>query len=78
MSRHSIADAKNNFSALVQRARRGEAVEITLRGQVVARLEPVLPLAFKVDMSDLERRGFPLETAESARDIVRAMRDEGW
>lgn len=78
MSRHSIAEAKNNFSNLVQRARRGEEVEITLRGQVVARLESVAPLDFKVDVTDLQRRGFPLGGEASASDVVRAMRDESW
>jgi prevent-host-death family protein len=38
--RASIYEAKTHFSALVERARAGEEIEITKNGQVVARLAP--------------------------------------
>lgn len=41
--RASIYEAKTHFSALVERARAGEEIEITKNGQVVARLAPVQP-----------------------------------
>lgn len=40
-NRASIYEAKTHFSALVERARAGEEIEITKNGQVVARLAPV-------------------------------------
>jgi prevent-host-death family protein len=35
-----ISDARKNLPELVQKARRGEVIEITVRGEVVARLVP--------------------------------------
>jgi prevent-host-death family protein len=40
-NRASIYEAKTHFSALVERARAGEEIEITKNGRVVARLAPV-------------------------------------
>jgi prevent-host-death family protein len=44
MKKASISEAKNNFSALVARVRRGTSVLILDRGVPVARLEPVTAL----------------------------------
>lgn len=41
MKRASITEAKNNFSALIAKVRRGESIMITDRDQPVARIEPV-------------------------------------
>jgi prevent-host-death family protein len=38
---HSVVDAKNNLSKLIDRALKGENVVITRRGQPVAELRPV-------------------------------------
>lgn len=47
----NILDARNRFSELVERARRGEEVVISRRGEPVARLVPV---ARKATMSGPE------------------------
>ena len=41
MSTHSIAEAKNQLSKLINRALKGEGVVITRRGQPVVELKPV-------------------------------------
>jgi prevent-host-death family protein len=41
MGKHSVVDAKNNLSALIDRALKGEAVVITRHGQPVVELTPV-------------------------------------
>ncbi len=59
MDEVGILDARNNFSALVERAERGEEVTITRHGKPVARLVPV---------HDVER-------AREAGARIRALRD---
>jgi prevent-host-death family protein len=44
MKKASITDAKNNFSALIDRVKGGSPVLIVDRGRPVARLEPVTGL----------------------------------
>jgi prevent-host-death family protein len=41
MKKASISEAKNNFSALIDRVKAGSSVLIVDRGRPVARLEPV-------------------------------------
>lgn len=41
MAQVSATEANRSFSKLLAKVRTGEAVEITVRGKVVARLEPV-------------------------------------
>lgn len=41
MSRITATDANRSFSQLLAQVRAGETAEITVRGEVVARLEPV-------------------------------------
>lgn len=41
MSKHDVADARKNLSALMSRALEGEAVIITRRGRPVAKLTPI-------------------------------------
>lgn len=43
MTTISLAQAKNQLSELVERARSGEAITVTRRGQPVARLVPANP-----------------------------------
>ena len=43
MTTHSIAEAKNQLSELIDRALRGEPVVITRRGEPVVELKPVRP-----------------------------------
>jgi prevent-host-death family protein len=51
--RASIYEAKTHFSALVERARAGEEIEITRNGEVVARLAPVEAVRPKRKLGDL-------------------------
>jgi len=41
MGKHSVVEAKNNLSELIDRALKGEAVVITRHGQPVVELRPV-------------------------------------
>jgi len=43
MSDHSVADAKNNLSDLIDRALGGEGVVITRHGRPVVKLTPIAP-----------------------------------
>jgi prevent-host-death family protein len=43
MGRHSVADAKNNLSDLIDRALEGEGVVITRHGRPVVKLTPIAP-----------------------------------
>ena len=53
MSAHSVAEAKNQLSKLIDRALRGEGVVITRRGQPVVELKPVRPPPRRVTEADL-------------------------
>lgn len=80
MGKHSVADAKNNLSALIDLALEGEGVVITRHGRPVVELrpiptatEPITPEA--VDWLKQRRVGrrVPREDAVTA---VRKIRDE--
>jgi antitoxin (DNA-binding transcriptional repressor) of toxin-antitoxin stability system len=84
MSTHSVADAKNHLSELINRALKGEGVVITRRGQPVVELkavraatEPPEPMT----AADLEwlraRRVGRLSPDKDAAELAREMRDEG-
>jgi prevent-host-death family protein len=51
MKKASISEAKNNFSALIDRVKGGSSVLIVDRGRPVARLEPV----HRMDAEDDDR-----------------------
>ena len=54
----SISDAKNAFSALIQKVRRGETILITDRGVPVAQIVPLVPTKGLSSASiELARRG---------------------
>jgi prevent-host-death family protein len=84
MSSHSTVEAKNNLSALIDRALAGEEVVITRHGQPVVRLDPVRPAGraprrlTECDLAWLrairERAGGSTD-GESAGELVRRMRD---
>ncbi len=80
MSKHSVADAKNNLSALIDRALEGEGVVITRHGRPVVELKPV-PSAAKpvtpeaVDWLTQRRVGRRMPR-EDAAATVRKVRDE--
>jgi prevent-host-death family protein len=79
MSTHSVADAKNNLSKLIDRALAGEGVTITRHGKPVVELKPVSPApraltAADVDWVAARRRG--RMGKESAGTLLSRMRDE--
>ena len=88
MSTHSVADAKNHLSELINRALRGEGVVITRRGQPVVELKAVRPATEPAPQSprrmteaDIEwlraRRALMTPAKTDAATEVRQMRDEG-
>jgi prevent-host-death family protein len=81
MSTHSVAEAKNQFSRLIDRALKGEEVVITRRGQPVIELTPVRPTPRPITDADIEwlrarRVGRKLAKTDAAT-LVRQMREEG-
>ena len=80
MSTHSVAEAKNQLSRLIDRALKGEAVIITRRGQPVVELKPVRPPPRRVTEADLEwlraRRAQLPWSSIDAGTFVSQMRDE--
>ena len=54
MTTHSVAEAKNQLSKLIDRALKGEGVVITRRGEPVVELKPVRPPPRRVTEADLE------------------------
>ena len=80
---HSIVEAKNNLSALIDRALAGEEVTITRHGKPVVRLVPAeaqrpLSGAELLDRLDAIRAGLPLAPGLDAGAEVSRMRDEEW
>ena len=82
MKRASITEAKNNFSALVDRVKAGSSVLIVDRGRPVARLEPVAGSGHGSDgrLAELIRAGIvrparePLPAGFFDRPLPRAKR----
>ena len=64
MSEIEAAEAKNAFSALLDRVERGEEVVITRRGRAVARLVP---------MEGAKDRSRAREAARHIRELAKAM-----
>lgn len=79
MAQYGVAEAKNNFTHLLERVERGETVTITRHGKPVAELRATPKLTLE------ERRAFMREFAAErdkrpplgvpAADLIRAMRD---
>lgn len=82
MSQHSVVEAKNNLSELIERALKGESVVITRHGKAVVELKAVQPVGRPVTQADLDwlraRRVKLTEGAESAVELLLRMRDEDW
>jgi len=81
MPTYSIAEAKNQFSQLVDEALAGEQVTITRHGKPVAELRAKEPVRrgrpSKELIDELARRASQLPPlGEDAADFVRKMRDE--
>jgi prevent-host-death family protein len=82
MANHSVADAKNHLSELIDRAAKGEEVVITRHGTPVAVLKGVQTRPGPVTDEEIAwldrhrvRGDLPKEDAGVA---VRRMRDEDW
>jgi prevent-host-death family protein len=52
----SVRELQQNIKSVIDRVERGEVVEVTRRGSVVARLAPARQAAKSVRWPDLERR----------------------
>ena len=85
MSTHSVVEAKNQLSKLIDLALKGEGVVITRRGQPVVELKPIITGAAKprrVTEADLEwlraRRVGRKMAKTDAGTFVSQMRDEEW
>lgn len=80
MSKHSVAEAKNRLSELIDRALNGEDVVITRHGAETVQLRPVRPRAKPVTADDLDRLAARRIGAAVAGDdfpsLVRRLRDE--
>ena len=82
MPNYSVAEAKDSFSQLIDKACAGEEVVITRRGEVIAEIRPKASVAPKDDDDIYERlRKFrdsqPMATIGAA-ELIREMRDEGY
>lgn len=82
MSEHSVVEAKNRLSDLIDRAMKGEAVVITRHGTPVVELKAVQPAPKRVTQADLDwvaARRVPVKPGvEDSVALVRRMRDEDW
>ncbi len=80
MSTYSVANAKNQLSELIDRARRGEGVVITRHGRPMVELKPVDEPARGLSVADLDwlaaHRVGPAPASEDAGRLVERMRDE--
>lgn len=80
MSKHSVADAKNNLSELIDRALEGEGVVITRHGRPVVELRAIPPAAKPMTPEAVDwltqRRVGRRMPREDAAATVRRLRDE--
>ena len=80
MSTHSVAEAKNQLSELIERAMGGEPVVITRHGRPVVELRAVAQQGRPMTAEDVEwlrsRQVEPLIADTDPRSIVERMRDE--
>jgi prevent-host-death family protein len=80
MGKHSVAEAKNNLSALIDRALEGEGVVITRHGHPVVELTPVSPGAKPITPEAVDwlaqRRVGRRVPREDSVTAVKKLRDE--
>jgi len=80
MSSHSVAEAKNKLSELIDRVLDGEGVTITRHGKPVVRLKPVEAPPHRITNAEidwLDKIRVPRRTGlHNAGEIVSKMRDE--
>ena len=81
MSRHSVVQAKNQLSELIDRALAGEDVVITRHGTPVVELKAIRPAPKRMTQADLdwlEANRVPVKPGTDAVALLRRMRDEDW
>jgi prevent-host-death family protein len=82
MGKHSVVEAKNQLSDLIDRALKGEDVVITRHGQPVVELKPVQRTGKRISTQSLdwlaERRSKRQAAREDAGTFVSRLRDEEW
>jgi antitoxin (DNA-binding transcriptional repressor) of toxin-antitoxin stability system len=80
MASHSIAEAKNHLSELIDRALDGEAIVITRHGRPVIEFKPVGQQGRPMTAADIDRlragRVQLLKPDNDPKSIVERMRDE--
>jgi len=80
MSTHSVAEAKNKLSELIDRALQGEGVVITRHGRPVVELRPVAGPARQLSHEDIDwlaaRRVGAAVAKSDAGSLVSTMRDD--
>lgn len=81
MSTHSVAEARNQLSRLIDRVLSGEAVTITRHGQPVVELKPVGKVPRPLTQADVDwvvERRVGRRAKVDAGTLVSQMRDEEW
>jgi prevent-host-death family protein len=80
MGKHSVVEAKNQLSELIDRALNGEGVMITRHGRPVVELKPIMPPVEPITPEAVDwlaqRRVGRRMPREDAAALVRKMRDE--
>ena len=79
MSNHSVAEARNNLSKLIERASKGESVVITKHGTPVAQITPIKPPPRKMTKADIDwlrQNLVPRKPGPDAGTLIREMREE--
>lgn len=81
MSTYSVAEARNGLPRLIDKAKAGERVTITRRGEAVAELVPVQALPPKDPSAPHEwlksrAKLRPLPPGVNSLDILQAIKDE--
>jgi prevent-host-death family protein len=80
MGTHSVVEAKNQLSEVIDRALKGEGMVITRHGRPVVELKPIAPAPERITARDLDwpaqRRVGQRMLREDAAKLVRRMRDE--
>lgn len=87
MATYGVAEAKNNFTNLLERVEDGERILITRHGKLVAEIvkapavEPSKPVSARAIEAALERLRVMRESLppahKPAADFIRELRDEG-
>jgi prevent-host-death family protein len=82
MGKHSVVDAKNQLSELIDRALCGEDIVITRHGRPVVALKPIAAMPAPISLACLDRladlRARLPAMPDDAGTSTSAMRDHEW